>query len=348
MGLVVLICVIFLAIHCAMMAAGYGITTLVCSALGRPAEVWTYVLSGLIGSALTVAAAAVLHWFSHRFLRVGMDRRKGILLFDAVIDAMDKIARGDFDVAIEEGSYGPFDAIVDSVNKMAGELGSMEQLRQDFISNVSHEMQSPLTSIRGFAALLKNDGITPERRDHYLEIIETESKRLSNLSCNLLRLSSLESGGEALSKREYRLDRQIENAALMLEPQWSGKNLNMDAELERLVLRADESLMSEVWINLLHNAVKFTKPGGSITIALRQEGDEICCQISDTGEGIAPSDQMHVFERFYKADKARDRSLGGNGLGLSIVKKIVDLHGGRIELESEPQKGATFRIYLPR
>jgi signal transduction histidine kinase len=224
----------------------------------------------------------------------------------------------------------------------------MEKMRQDFISNVSHEIQSPLTSIRGFAALLKEDALTPERKNHYVEIIETESRRLSSLSDNLLRLSSLESSDAALSKSEYRLDRQIENAALTLEPQWRAKDITMDAELEKMALCADEGLMSEVWVNLLHNAVKFTPRHGKIMIALRPDDGEIHCKISDTGPGIAPEDQMRIFERFYKADKARDRSLGGNGLGLSIVKKIVELHGGRVEVTSELQKGTDVNIYLPR
>jgi signal transduction histidine kinase len=170
---------------------------------------------------------------------------------------------------------------------------------------------------------------------------------MSSLSDNLLKLSSLESNGGILSKSEYRLDRQIESIALMLEPQWKAKNLSMDADLEGVALSADECLMSEVWINLLHNAIKFTQPGGEIMIDLERDGGGIRCRISDNGPGIAAEDQMHIFERFYKTDKARDRSLGGNGLGLSIVKKIIDLHGGRIELKSEPQMGAAFSVYLP-
>jgi signal transduction histidine kinase len=339
---------VFLTFFGVMTAAGSGLMAWIYSVTGRPPEIWTHVLSGLVGILLAAAIAFIIHWASHKFFNVGIEREKGWQLFNDLIDAMEKIAMGNFNVAIKEDNYGFFGAIVDSVNKMARELGSMERLRQDFISDVSHEIQSPLTSIRGFAALLKNGDITPELKSHYIEIIETESRRLSSLSDNLLKLSSLESG-EPLSQSEYRLDRQIENIALMLEPQWREKELNMEAELERVAICADENLMSQVWINLLHNAVKFTPSGGVITIALQAgENGEICCRISDTGSGITLQDKLRVFERFYKADKARGRSLGGNGLGLSIVKKIVDLHGGRIELESEPQKGTTFRIYLPR
>jgi signal transduction histidine kinase len=303
---------------------------------------WGHVAFGLAGITIVIALVVPIHAILHP---LGGRKR---LLADT-LEAFEKISRGEFDVFIPYGQhYGPFGDIVESVNKMARDLGSMEKMRQDFISNVSHEIQSPLTSIRGFASLLRNGGITPEQKNHYIEIIETESRRLSSLSDNLLRLSSLESGDAALSKSEYRLDRQIEDVALMLEPQWKAKNLSIDAELEGLSIRADEGLMSEVWINLLHNAVKFTPPGGKIAIALLRDGDEIRCGISDTGEGLAPGDQMRVFERFYKADKARGSSLGGSGLGLSIVKKIVELHGGRVEIKSGLQKGASFVISLPR
>ena len=143
------------------------------------------------------------------------------------------------------------------------------KLRQDFISNVSHEIQSPLTSIRGFAALLKNDTLTAEQKNHYLNIIEAESKRLSSLSDNLLKLSALETGSEPLSIKEYRLDKQLEKVALMLEPQWSAKNIAMEADLEKLTIQGDEDLLSQVWVNLLHNAIKFTPEGGTIRIILK-------------------------------------------------------------------------------
>jgi signal transduction histidine kinase len=333
--------IVTLALMCASFAAAYGLMTLIFSGSEFTAGAWGHAASGLIGVILFLAFSVPIHAALHS---MGWPVRRRLLA--DTVNVFEKISQGKFDVFIQPEDYGPFGGIAESVNKMARDLDSMEKMRQDFISNVSHEIQSPLTSIRGFAALLKNDGLAPERRDHYLDIIEIESRRLSSLSDNLLRLSCLESNDAPLSKSEYRLDRQIENIALMLEPQWRAKNLIMDAELEETQLYADEELMSEVWINLLHNAVKFTRPGGKIMIVLRRDGGEIRCQISDTGIGIAPEDQMHIFERFYRADRARGRSLGGNGLGLSIVRKIVELHDGRVELESEPLKGSIFRVYL--
>ena len=234
-----------------------------------------------------------------------------------------------------------------SVNNMARELSSMETLRQDFVSNVSHEIQSPLTSISGYAALLEDDTLAPAQRTHYVEIIRTESKRLSKLSSNLLKLSTLEAGITPLSTNKFRLDKQIQNTTILLEPQWSEKNISIVAELCKVVISADEELLSQVWINLMHNAIKFTPEGGTIHITLAVDGERINCTIADNGIGITQEDQIHIFERFYKADKSRDRSLGGNGLGLSLVKKIVELHGGNVTLESELGKCTAFTVALP-
>ena len=265
-----------------------------------------------------------------------------------LLNAMTKIAQGDFNVYVN-----PQDIRFITMILRMGSIKSPKnwdrwrQLRQDFISNVSHEIQSPLTSIRGFATLLKNDKLTAKQKNHYLNIIEAESKRLSSLSDNLLKLSALETGIEPLSVNEYRLDKQLEKVALMLEPQWSAKNIAMEADLEKLTIQGDEDLLSQVWVNILHNAIKFTPEGGTIHIDFKYGNNEACCQISDTGIGIAAEDLMHIFERFYKVDKSRDRALGGNGLGLSLAKKIVELHGGHITPQSELGKGTTFTVTLP-
>ncbi|MDR3322153.1 MAG: HAMP domain-containing histidine kinase [Synergistaceae bacterium] len=327
-----------LVLLCGSFAAGYGLSELIFKLTGRPPEMWAHIASGSIGLLLLMTIHMIIYGNHHAW---------GKRLLAETIDAFDRIASGDFDVFIQPKKYGHFGELVDKINKMASELGSMEHLRQEFISNVSHEIQSPLTSIRGFAELLKKGDLPGELKNHYLDVIEAESRRLSSLSDNLLKLSSLEDGASALSLQEYRLDTQIENIALTLEPQWSAKKLQVEAELDKLPLSGDPELLSQVWINLIHNAVKFTPEGGKILITLRQAGDGVCCRISDTGMGIAPEDAPHVFERFYKADKARGRSLGGSGLGLSIAKKIVELHGGRIELESSPELGSTFSVYIP-
>jgi two-component system phosphate regulon sensor histidine kinase PhoR len=224
----------------------------------------------------------------------------------------------------------------------------MERMRQEFISNVSHELQSPLTAIRGFAQVLQNDQVSAADRRQYLAIIETESTRLSRLTENLLKLAALEAEPGTVAPQAYRLDKQIRNLILACEPQWAGKGLEMDVALDDVTIRADEDLLSQVWLNLLHNSIKFTPEGGRVTIALHQQGDQIRFQITDTGIGIAAEDQIHIFERFYKADRARTPATnGGSGLGLAIVRKIVELHHGTITVESQPGTGTTFTVTLP-
>ena len=326
-------------------AAGYGIMSLIYRATGIPTDFWTHILSALIGLILFVLGAYIARRIA---VRLNPDFLQHEDTHNQLLNAMTRIARGDFNVYVEAHDDLLHKDIVQGINKIAKELGSMEQLRQDFISNVSHEIQSPLTSIRGFAALSKDNKLTVEQRNHYLNIIEAESKRLSALSDNLLKLSALETGVEPLSIKEYRLDKQLEKVSLVLEPQWKSKNIAMEVDLEKLTIPGDEDLLSQVWINLLHNAIKFTPEGGTIRVTLKTDRSDVKCQISDTGSGIAPEDQMHIFERFYKVDKSRDRALGGNGLGLSLAKKIVELHRGYISVQSEPGKGSTFSVILPR
>jgi two-component system, OmpR family, phosphate regulon sensor histidine kinase PhoR len=274
-------------------------------------------------------------------------RRQQINAFSPVIQALERMARGDFSIHLEDSEDGILSNLVTTVNKTAIGLSQMEAMRQEFVSNVSHEIQSPLTSIRGFAQALQNGHLSEAERQHYLEIIEMESTRLSRLTDNLLKLASLESDQIKFEPKSYRLDKQIRSLILSCEPQWADKKIAMDVSLQEVSITADEDLMSQVWLNLIHNSIKFTPCSGAIRVDLRLEGEQVTFSIADSGIGIAPEDQAHIFERFYKADKSRIRSKEGSGLGLSIVKKIVDLHQGTIDLKSQPGEGATFVVCLP-
>jgi two-component system phosphate regulon sensor histidine kinase PhoR len=267
-----------------------------------------------------------------------------------IIEALGRIAKGDFGVRLDERlqDNAMVGDLASSVNQMAIELGQLEEMRQEFIANVSHEIQSPLTSIRGFAQALQRDDLSAEERRHYLAIIETESTRLSRLTADLLKLAALDSERATFHPKPYRLDKQIGNAVLASEPLWAGKELDMEVSLEEVSVTGDEDLLSEVWLNLLHNSIKFTPEAGHIGVSLRQEDGRIAVEVRDTGIGIPEEDQPRVFERFYKADKARDRALGGSGLGLAIAKRILELHQGTIGLESVPGSGTTVRVMLPR
>lgn len=275
-------------------------------------------------------------------------------LFKPIIDALERIAQGDFSARVDNDpdrggrENAVIGELVTSVNQMAAQLHQLEGMRQEFISNVSHELQSPLTSIRGFAHVLQSDDLSASDRQHYLRIIETESMRLSRLTDNLLKLASLEASQVKFEPKAYRLDKQLINLILANEPQWSRKNIEMDVALEEISITADEDLLSQVWINLLHNSIKFTPDGGQICVSLRQEAYTVLFKIEDTGIGISDEDRAHIFERFYKADKSRTRTdAGGSGLGLSITQKIVEMHHGVITVESLPDAGTTFHISLP-
>ncbi|QTN01121.1 two-component sensor histidine kinase [Sediminibacillus dalangtanensis] len=290
----------------------------------------------------------------HIFSRTKWMRKNQEKFLHPIIQAMKMMAEGNFKIDLsfyqtqfqDKGDH-PYSRIVESISHMADKLGEMEEMRQEFISNVSHEIQSPLTSISGFAHALKNKNLSQEERDHYLQIIETESYRLSKLSENLLKLTSLESEHLALERKEYRLDHQLRCIILANEPQWVEKEITMDVSLDNVTLRADEELMDQVWTNLLHNSIKFTPTGGTIEVQANNISDNrVEVRISDTGIGMEKDTLMHLFERFYKADKARNRNAGGSGLGLSIVKKIIELHNGQIHVASEPGEGTEITVEL--
>jgi len=269
--------------------------------------------------------------------------------FRSIIDAMERMSRGDFHVNVhmKTRTDDQFGKLVRSFNDMAAQLGAMEKIRQEFISNVSHEIQSPLTSIHGFARALRDPGLSEGQRVHYLDIIETECMRLSRLSDNLLKLTTLESEHHPFERKRYRLDKQLREVVLAYEPQWLDKSIDMKVSLEETEIVADPELMNQVWGNLLHNSIKFTPRGGMISVQLRKRDGEAEVRIADTGIGIGEEDLPRIFERFHKADKSRHRTGGGSGLGLAIAKKIVDLHRGSIDAQSKPGDGSVFTVRLP-
>jgi signal transduction histidine kinase len=281
-------------------------------------------------------------------LRFTIGERQRRDLTRPFLDAMDRIARGDYSVRLADDLPGmhPMAELIRRFNTMVGDLDKVEQLRRDFVSNVSHEIQSPLTSIRGFAQALRKEDLPKEDRSHYLDVIEEESMRLSKLGDNLVRLAALESEQLKLSPREFKLDAQLRQVILAAEPQWTAKKLEMDVDLGECSVTADPELLGQVWTNLLHNGVKFTPAGGALCVALARVGAAVEVSFTDNGIGIGEDDQARIFERFYKADKSRRWSEEGSGLGLSIVKRIVDLHGGTIQVSSQLGQGTRVTVRL--
>jgi two-component system phosphate regulon sensor histidine kinase PhoR len=287
----------------------------------------------------------IMAFISPFFRKVQMD------FFRELTAAMKKISEGDYKVnlIVEKGPHAQYGygKLVQGINEMAVNLKAMEDMRQKFISDVSHEIQSPLTSIRGLARAMNDEELDRMKQQHYLDIIETESIRLSKLSENLLRLASLDSEHYPFEPASYRLDKQLQRLILACEPQWIEQELEMIVDLREVTIEADRDLLGQVWVNLFHNAIKFTPKGGVIHISLERADDEAVIHIVDTGIGIAEHDQAHIFERFYMVDKSRIRSISGSGLGLSIALKIVEMHRGHITINSKLGEGAAFTVSLP-
>lgn len=282
----------------------------------------------------------------------------GVLIFIAaryvvqplrlMTEATRRIAKGSFDIDWKwKSRKDEVGELARSFSEMASELKQLEEMRQDFVSNVSHEIQSPLTSIAGFSKALRKDTLTEDERSQYFDIIETECERLSRLSDNLLQLASLESEHHPFHMAMFQLDEQLRSVILACEPQWSVKEIEFDLHLPNVKILGDEDQLGQVWMNLIGNAIKFTPAGGRIRIRIRPETERVHVDVSDTGSGISEEDQARIFQRFYKADRSRQRVKGGSGLGLSIASKIVSLHEGSIAVKSAVGKGATFIVTLP-
>lgn len=265
-------------------------------------------------------------------------------------EATRRIAAGDFQIDLEFGQVKRKDELSDlaqSFGHMAREIQRMEEMRQDFVSNVSHEIQSPLTSISGFSKVLRRGGLSEEERNHYLDIIQSHSERLSRLGDNLLKLASYDSLQHPFEPRTFDLDEQIRSIVVAFEPQWSAKAIQLELDLPRVKICADEDQLSQIWMNLLGNAIKFTPHGGCITMSIMPLTNRIEVVIADTGIGIAKDDLHRIFERFFQADRSHTVTNAGSGLGLAIVKSIVKRNGGTIQVESEIGRGTTFTVDLP-
>lgn len=309
-------------------------------------------LSGLTEQIINTLLTFVLLGLLAAIVGVLFHHPKQRIMINEITNAIKSISRGEYNVSLDFEKFrdvnrGEIKKIIDSFNNMAVSLEQVEKMRQEFISNVSHEIQSPLTSIKGFAKVLQNENLPLEERMQYLSIIEYESNRLSKLSDNLLKLTSLESQDQPLDKAMFSLNSQLMYSILSCEPQILEKDINMIVNLNKVEIEGDEVLLNQVWQNLISNSIKFTPKGGEISVSVTEGNDKIIVKIKDSGIGISNEDQIHIFERFYKADKSRDRTTMGNGLGLSIVKKIVEMHKGIVYVESSVGIGSTFIVELP-
>ncbi len=257
--------------------------------------------------------------------------------------ATQQVAQGDFTVRVAASGRDELSCLMKNFNDMVEALARNEYLQKDFISNVSHELKTPIASILGFARLLQSEGLDEATRREYVDIIADESQRLSHLSQNLLRLSSLDRVPVTEAK-PYALDEQLRRMVVQLEPTWESKAINWELDLSPTTVTAHEELLAEVWINLLANAIKFSSQDGVIQI-ICYATDQVYVEITDHGCGMDKDTMSRIFERFYQGDTSHSRE--GSGLGLCIVKKIIAQSGGEIHVRSTPGKGSTFRVALP-
>lgn len=259
---------------------------------------------------------------------------------------LNEVAAGNFHIQLKERGIGKeLQEMTQNFNKMVKELNSIEMLQTDFIQNVSHEIKTPLAAIEGYASLLSSSS-SLEETILYSARIRESARQLSSLTGNILKLSRLENQQVISERTTFSLDEQLRQVILTMEPLWDCKQIHLNLTLPEVTYYGSEDLLIQVWTNLLSNAVKFTPEDGSISISLCQTSSQILVKFRDTGIGMTKEEQLHIFDKFYQGDKSRN--IDGNGLGLALVKKIISLCGGKIEVESQPDHGSCFTVCLPK
>lgn len=263
-----------------------------------------------------------------------------------ISNAFGELSRGNFSVKVSENErIAEIREISQQFNAMTFDLSHIETLRSDFVVNVSHEFKTPIAAIEGYATLLQNPALSAERHEHYVEKILDNSRKLSTLSSNILMLSKLENRQTVPQYSEYRLDEQIRKSILCLENKWTEKQLEFDIDLPAQTYYGCEQLLEQVWSNIIDNAIKHSPSGSVIQVELQRKENSVVVRIADYGDGMSEETQKHIFEKFYQGDCSRKSD--GNGLGLALVKRILDLCKGTVEVESALGKGSVFSVTLP-
>lgn len=296
----------------------------------------------MLGGILALALVCTVIDVARRRVTVDRPVRK-------ILGATDRIAAGDFSVRLEPvhpyGRYDEYDRIMENLNKMAAELSKTAVLNNDFVSNVSHELKTPLAVVQNYAAALKKDGVTDEERKHYADVLEDTAKKLTALVGNVLKLNRLENHEITPEFTKIDLEESLARAVLKYEDMIENKNLRLECDLQSAEVYSVEEYLDIIWNNLISNAVKFTDSGGAIKVSLRLIGGKAVVSVADTGCGIDSGTGARIFEKFYQGDTSHAGE--GNGLGLALVKKVIDVLGGEIHVESARGKGSVFTVSLP-
>lgn len=279
---------------------------------------------------------------------VDVIRRKLTIInpVNKILDATDKIATGDFSARVEinsrYGRYSKYDLIAENINKMASELGKNEMISSDFISNVSHEMKTPLAVIKNYTKALLNEDLDKETREKYAETVTIAMEKLDSLIVNVLKLTKLENSEIIPEKEKVLFSDVIAEAVIGQEDKIEQKNIQLDCEIEEVSHLTDRGCVEIIVNNLISNAVKFTSNDGNIKIILKKTADGVLFSVEDSGVGIPKDIGARIFDKFYQCDRSRKQE--GNGLGLALVKRAIDVIGGEITVVSQEKKGSTFSV----
>ncbi len=290
---------------------------------------------------------------SFLFYIMDLIRRKQMIVkpVKRIQEGIDKVIKGDFSTRIEhiygEDSDNEFDMIITGLNQMIEELSGVETLRTDFIANVSHELKTPLTVMQNYATLLQSSDLDEKQRIRYSKAIQEQTIRLSNLVTNILKLNKLENQQIYPNVEKYYLGEQLCECMLEFESVWEEKKIEIDTDLdEEVQIEADKELLSLVWNNLLSNALKFTNENGNVSLALYKDETYVYVEVKDTGCGISAETGKNMFKKFYQGDTSH--ATKGNGLGLALVKRVIDICGGEISVSSQLGEGSKFIVKLRR
>lgn len=306
---------------------------------------WNEIVQAIVPILYWIVIAIVLTLYARREMRRTYEEPMHMLA-----KATERVAGGDFSVYVptlhtaDKLDY--LDNMILDFNKMVEELGSIETLKTDFVSNVSHEMKTPIAIIKNYAEMLQMEHISEEQRKEYAKSVENAAIRLSDLIGNILKLNKLENQRLTPEIEVYNVCRQLCECILQMEEVWDEKEIVLETEMEDIIMiRADASLMELVWNNLLSNAAKFTESGGQVTVRQISDEKQIRVSISDTGCGMSRESMGHIFDKFYQGDTSHSKE--GNGLGLTLVQRVLELMDGEIQVVSEEGKGSTFTVVLP-
>ncbi|KPH77847.1 MULTISPECIES: sensor histidine kinase [Bacillaceae] len=288
--------------------------------------------------ALTIILSIVIVIFSTKYL---------VNPISKLTIATKSLSKGNFNVELDINRHDELGELSHSFLRMARKLEQMDDMRKEFISNISHDIQSPLSNIKGYTNLLDSESLGLEEKDQYISIINGEITRLSTLTKQLLLLASLDRNEDIMKRKPFNVGEQMKELVRNYQWQMDEKGIMLGFTLPDVEITGDPSLLHTVWDNLLTNAIKYNKSNGSIEISLEAKGTSVLVTIEDTGIGLNEKEKERIFDPFYRVDTARTRSVEGTGLGLSIVATIVKLHGGQIHVDSAEDEGTTFVVELP-